>query len=91
MPQGKLAVMLAGPQAALDDVMPVFNALSGKLFHVGHVAGQGQAMKLVNNLLGAAALAITAEGMVLGVNVKPYEAMAGVEVRSQAPARSVTE
>ena len=67
VPQGKLAVMMAGPQATLDDVMPVFNALSGKLFHVGDVAGQGQAMKLVNNLLGAAALAITAEGMVLGV------------------------
>ena len=67
VPEGKLAVMMAGPQTALDDVMPVFNALSGKLFHVGHVAGQGQAMKLVNNLLSAAALAITAEGMVLGV------------------------
>ena len=64
--EGRLAVMMAGPRAALDHVMPVFNALSGKLFHVGHVAGQGQAMKLVNNLLGAAALVITAEGMVLG-------------------------
>lgn len=67
VPEGKLTVMLAGPPAVLDEVMPVFKALSEKLFHVGHHAGQGQAMKLVNNLLSAAALAITAEGMVLGV------------------------
>ena len=67
VPQGRLAVMMAGPPAALEDALPVFRALSDKLFRVGDEAGLGQAMKLVNNLLGAAALAITAEGMVLGV------------------------
>ena len=67
VPEGKLAVMMSGPPAALDAVLPVLTALSDKRFHVGAVAGQGQAMKLVNNLLGAAALVITAEGMVLGV------------------------
>ena len=59
--------MMAGPPAALVDAMPVFHALSDKLFCIGDEAGPGQAMKLVNNLLGAAALAITAQGMVLGV------------------------
>ena len=39
----------------------------GKPFFMGANPGAGQTMKLVNNLLGACAIAITAEGMTLGI------------------------
>jgi 3-hydroxyisobutyrate dehydrogenase-like beta-hydroxyacid dehydrogenase len=39
----------------------------GKVFHVGEAAGLAQTMKLVNNLMSVAAIAITSEAMVMGV------------------------
>jgi 3-hydroxyisobutyrate dehydrogenase len=36
------------------------------VFHVGERPGMGQTMKLTNNLLSAAALAITSEALVMG-------------------------
>jgi 3-hydroxyisobutyrate dehydrogenase-like beta-hydroxyacid dehydrogenase len=42
-------------------------AILGKAFFMGESPGAGQTMKLVNNLLGACAIAITAEGMTVGI------------------------
>jgi len=42
-------------------------AVIGKLFHVGKEPGQGQTMKLMNNLLSATAMAISSEAVVMGV------------------------
>ena len=56
--KGSLAVMFSGPQdrrAALEPVLKVF----GKLFYLGTEPGLGQTMKLCNNLLSAACMAIT--------------------------------
>jgi 3-hydroxyisobutyrate dehydrogenase len=39
----------------------------GKPCHLGEVAGQAQTMKLANNLLAAAAIAVSSEAMVMGV------------------------
>jgi 3-hydroxyisobutyrate dehydrogenase-like beta-hydroxyacid dehydrogenase len=64
--KGTLAVMVAAPRAAFDEVAP-FLAAIGKAIHVGEKAGLAQTMKLVNNLMSVAALAITSEGMVMGV------------------------
>jgi len=63
---GKLAVMVSCPQAAFAALETVLS-LFGKVFHLGEGAGQGQTMKLANNLLAAAALAVTSEAMVMGV------------------------
>jgi 3-hydroxyisobutyrate dehydrogenase-like beta-hydroxyacid dehydrogenase len=63
--KGTLAIMMACPVDALAVVEPVVGHL-GRVFHVGTEPGLGQAMKLVNNYLSAAALATTSEGMVLG-------------------------
>src|SRR5205807_2609755 len=38
-----------------------------KLFHMGKLPGQGQTMKLANNLLSASAMAATSEAVVMGV------------------------
>lgn len=64
--KGTLALMVSCPRALFDQLDPLL-AHFGKRFFVGEKPGLGQTLKLVNNLLAAAALAITSEGMVMGV------------------------
>ncbi len=64
--EGTLSLMVAGPQATWEQVQPLLKVF-GKPFFMGEKPGAGQIMKLVNNLLGACAIAITAEGMTLGI------------------------
>jgi 3-hydroxyisobutyrate dehydrogenase-like beta-hydroxyacid dehydrogenase len=61
-----LAIMVGCEKAMLGRVEPILSAL-GKVFHLGEKPGSGQLMKLANNLLSAAALAVTSEVMVMGV------------------------
>jgi 3-hydroxyisobutyrate dehydrogenase-like beta-hydroxyacid dehydrogenase len=63
---GTLAVMVSGPRPAFDKAEPLLKVF-GKLFFVGEKAGLGQVAKLANNLLAAAALAVSSEAMVMGV------------------------
>jgi 3-hydroxyisobutyrate dehydrogenase-like beta-hydroxyacid dehydrogenase len=62
---GTLAVMAACPSGEFEQLRPLL-AVLGKPFHVGEKPGLGQMMKLVNNLLSGAALAISSEAMLLG-------------------------
>jgi 3-hydroxyisobutyrate dehydrogenase-like beta-hydroxyacid dehydrogenase len=64
---GRLTLMVSGPDAAVARVRPLVEALAGNVFIVGAEAGQGQAAKVINNLMSACSIAITAEAMVLGV------------------------
>jgi 3-hydroxyisobutyrate dehydrogenase-like beta-hydroxyacid dehydrogenase len=64
--QGTLAVMVSGPRAEVAAVEPALKVI-GKIFVLGERPGLGQTMKLVNNVLSAAAMAATAEAMVTGV------------------------
>lgn len=63
---GKLTIMASGPAAAVARVQPLLRHL-GRVFVVGEQPGLGQAVKLANNLMSAAALAITSEAMAMGV------------------------
>jgi 3-hydroxyisobutyrate dehydrogenase-like beta-hydroxyacid dehydrogenase len=63
---GTLAVMASGPREAFDRVEPLLKVF-GKVFFVGEKAGLGQVAKLANNLLAAAAMAVSSEAMVMGV------------------------
>ena len=63
---GKLTLMASGPAAAVDSVKPLLECF-GKLFVVGERPGLGQTVKLANNLMSAASLAIAAEAMAMGV------------------------
>ena len=63
---GTISIMVGGPQAAFDEVRPMLEAM-GKPTHMGETPGAGQTMKLVNNLLGAVAIGVTAEGMAFGI------------------------
>jgi 3-hydroxyisobutyrate dehydrogenase-like beta-hydroxyacid dehydrogenase len=63
--EGTLSLMVSGPPATWERVRPLLEVF-GRPFFMGAKPGAGQTMKLVNNLLGACAIAITAEGMTLG-------------------------
>ena len=63
---GTLAVMVSCPKALYAKLTPIL-ATFGKTFHLGEGAGQAQTMKLANNLLAGAALAVSSEAMVMGV------------------------
>ncbi|MBI1394923.1 MAG: NAD-binding protein [Betaproteobacteria bacterium] len=64
--EGTLAVMVSCAKPVFDELQPVLTTF-GKVFHLGEGAGQAQTMKLANNLLAAAAIAVTSEAMVMGV------------------------
>ncbi len=65
---GTVAVMFAGPAETFENLAEPLQAM-GKPFYVGSEAGQGQAMKLLNNYLSASAMAATSEAISFGVSV----------------------
>ena len=62
-----ISLMFGGPVEVLAAHRTLLDAFAGNVFHVGERAGQGQAMKLLNNVLSAAALAATSEALAFGV------------------------
>ena len=64
--KGTLAVMVSCSDETFATLKPILENL-GKLFFVGKLPGQGQTMKLLNNLLSATAMAISSEAVVMGV------------------------
>ncbi|MEN3280412.1 MAG: hypothetical protein V7607_1552 [Solirubrobacteraceae bacterium] len=64
---GTLTIIAAGQAAVFDRARPLLEAIGKNVVHVGDEPGQGQLAKVLNNLLSATALAITAEAVALGV------------------------
>jgi 3-hydroxyisobutyrate dehydrogenase-like beta-hydroxyacid dehydrogenase len=58
---GALACMVAGSRDRFDQAGPVLRAFAGKVFHVGAAPGLSQILKLANNMLFAANLAVASE------------------------------
>ena len=63
---GKLTLMISGQAAALDRAKPLLGNF-GRVIVVGDKPGLGQTLKLANNLMSAASLAIASEAMAMGV------------------------
>ncbi|MCR0983855.1 NAD(P)-dependent oxidoreductase [Roseomonas populi] len=63
---GTLTVIASGSDAAYEAAAPAIRAYSGQLYRVGDRAGQGSTVKLVNQLLTATHIALTAEALALG-------------------------
>lgn len=61
-----ISVMCAGPRALVEKHRAVLAVMAKNVFHVGERAGQGQALKLLNNFLSATATAATAEALLFG-------------------------
>ena len=64
---GKLATMVAGDRAAFDHARPLFEAIAGKVFYVGAEPGLAQITKLANNMISAAAMAVSMEAAAMAV------------------------
>ena len=64
--RGTLAVMVSCPLPTFEELEPVLKVF-GKPFFLGETPGSAQTMKLANNLLAAAALAVSSEAIVMGV------------------------
>jgi 3-hydroxyisobutyrate dehydrogenase len=64
--EGTLTIMVGGSEEAFRRLGPYLHAIGRTVVHVGPV-GQGQVVKLVNNFMGAVAMAGAAEGLWLGL------------------------
>ena len=64
--KGTLAVMAACEKDAFEAVQPILKVF-GKVFFCGEKPGMGQTLKLANNMIAVAALAISSEAMAMGV------------------------
>jgi 3-hydroxyisobutyrate dehydrogenase-like beta-hydroxyacid dehydrogenase len=64
--KGTIAIMTSCSAEVFERLQPIL-AVMGKPFLVGSEPGQGQTMKLLNNLLSAAAMAISCEAVAMGV------------------------
>ncbi len=62
---GTLAVMVSGQKAEYERLADTLKII-GKLFYIGDKIGLAQIMKLVNNLLSGAAMALTSEALAMG-------------------------
>ena len=62
-----LAVMFAGKAGTFELLRPVYEQMAKNVFQVGDRAGQGQAMKLLNNFLSGTAMAATSEAIAFGI------------------------
>ncbi|MEJ8850776.1 NAD(P)-dependent oxidoreductase [Variovorax rhizosphaerae] len=63
---GTITIMASGPQAQYDRALPVLSTISSNVFRCGERVGDGQAMKLVNNLLSAGCRLATLEIVAMG-------------------------
>lgn len=61
--QGTLSIMVGGPEEALTKARPAFEAMGKTIVHCGPT-GSGQAVKLVNQIVGIIGLLGVAEGLV---------------------------
>jgi 3-hydroxyisobutyrate dehydrogenase-like beta-hydroxyacid dehydrogenase len=87
---GTLTIMVSGPLAAINQVRPLLEVL-GRVFVVGDRPGLGQTVKLANNLLSAAALAVSAEAMAMGVKAGVDPAVMLEIINSSSGRNSATQ
>jgi 3-hydroxyisobutyrate dehydrogenase-like beta-hydroxyacid dehydrogenase len=64
--QGTLAVMVGGERAWFERAEPALAVIARNRFLVGSEPGQGQAMKLLNNMLSGVATVATSEAVLFG-------------------------
>jgi 3-hydroxyisobutyrate dehydrogenase-like beta-hydroxyacid dehydrogenase len=65
--EATISIMVGGPSTEYEVNLRLLLEAIGKPTHMGEAPGAGQTMKLVNNLLGAVAIGVTAEGMAFGI------------------------
>jgi len=73
--QGQLSVMASGTDDAFAAAKPALDAMAETVFELGDSAGNGSAMKAVNQLLAGVHIATMAEAMTFGISqgIEPAE------------------
>lgn len=66
---GSLTIMAACERELFERMLPVFQALGQRIFHVGERPGQGATVKTVNQLLCGVHIAVVAEAFALAAKV----------------------
>ncbi|HJN21365.1 MAG: NAD(P)-dependent oxidoreductase [Alphaproteobacteria bacterium] len=64
--RGTLAMMVSGESAEFERATPALKTMAKNLFYIGPAPGQGQTMKLLNNLLSGVAMVATSEVVLFG-------------------------
>jgi 3-hydroxyisobutyrate dehydrogenase len=64
---GQMTMMTAGRPAAYDRAGPLLDAMAAKVYRLGHRAGNGSKVKIINQLLAGVHIAAAAEAMALGL------------------------
>jgi L-threonate 2-dehydrogenase len=63
---GSLSIMVGGPTSILELCTPLLTALGSNIYHVGQNVGEGQAVKMINQLMVCVHNAIAAEALAFG-------------------------
>ena len=84
---GTLTVMVSGDAAAYETVRPALLEIGSNTILVGDRVGQGQTLKLVNNLMAAANYAVASECLVMGAKAG-LDAETTVNVINKSSGRS---
>ena len=66
---GKLTIMASGAPEAFAACEPVLSAIAAKVYRLGDRPGPGSQVKLVNQLLAGAHIAVAAEAMALAIRL----------------------
>lgn len=61
-----LSIMVGGPEEIVEQCQPVLQAMGSSVYHVGQKVGDGQAVKMINQLMVCVHNAIAAEALVFG-------------------------
>jgi len=73
--RGTLSIMVGGPDDVLERCRPVLSVLGSNIYHVGQKEGDGQAVKMINQLMVCVHNAVAAEALTLGEKVGLDKAM----------------
>lgn len=63
---GTLSIMVGGPLEVFERCSPVLSVLGSNIYHVGQNVGDGQAVKMINQLMVCVHNAVAAEALSLG-------------------------
>lgn len=85
---GAIAIMVGAPDDVYERVAPVLRQISPNVFHAGGV-GNGQTMKLVNNVIAASIRQITFEAVAMGIK-NGLSLQTCIEVLNKGSGRSYT-
>ncbi len=89
--EATLTIMVGGPERTFDTIYPYLMRLGQRIEHVGEV-GQGQALKVIANLVSALNLMAAAEGIRLGLEAGlSLEAMDAVMSHGSAQSFEVSK